>query len=638
LGLHLDEMAVGSLDPRTPADERYDINAWLYAQLHSTLADGDAMASVEQNVAQLRADPLFFGGGGAVLPEGVIAKAALRLEPYSVQWSGNIRDVTGRGHQAILGLDEFGVVQMGAGSALSRWVEKPIAGGFEFLRSVVDSVDFLKAVMLTRQRQVLQCCKPATDQDPLGFIWLRKDGEKLEDEDKRETAKLTELILRSGDETDARENKKMRRPEMQEFISRLVWDTLSADACPIETEMSRSGKKLAGLYNIPYDTIRLCTELGYEGDDAFTAVQVLMGTPHVAFTYDDIIYEVRNPRTDLHVNGYGYAEPEMVMRATTAYINSFTFNASALDSNSIPRGILTLHGEYDRRELNAFRNNLRAMLHGAGSRFQLPVMASKTKEGGAIWTPMDQFNEMFFAKWFSLLVSIICAVYSIHPTELNFDSFSHQTSSTLGGSDTEEKLKHSRDKGLLPLLNFVQRIYNRFIVPFWTKKYELQFTGLHQEDPKEKQERVKLYSTVDELRDGDGKPPLEDPLLGEAPTNPALMQAYMMGVQQKMMAEQQAAGGGVEGDEDYPQDEDGQHDPWQGGEPDEDSFHTLRMGGGGNGNGTPPAPGGSARRATPPTGNGATKRGAQAMAKAALPWTAKSKPARRPPFTVRITP
>jgi len=57
-----------------------------------------------------------------------------------------------------------------------------------------------------------------------------------------------------------------------------VWDTLSADACPIEMVQTANGQ-LSGYYNLDFETIRLTIESGYEGDDEIRAVQLQDGIP-----------------------------------------------------------------------------------------------------------------------------------------------------------------------------------------------------------------------------------------------------------------------------------------------------------------------------------------------------------------------
>jgi hypothetical protein len=74
----------------------------------------------------------------------------------------------------------------------------------------------------------------------------------------------------------------------KQFVTKLVWDSLSADACPIEMVSTNNGK-LPGYHNLDYETIRLTVEASYEGDDEIRAVQLNDGIPAVAFTYDDIL-------------------------------------------------------------------------------------------------------------------------------------------------------------------------------------------------------------------------------------------------------------------------------------------------------------------------------------------------------------
>jgi hypothetical protein len=44
-----------------------------------------------------------------------------------------------------------------------------------------------------------------------------------------------------------------------------------------------------------------------------------------------------------------------------------------------------------------------------------PIIVSKSKERVALWTKIDDFNEMLFARLVTLVVSIACAHYGAHP-------------------------------------------------------------------------------------------------------------------------------------------------------------------------------------------------------------------------------
>lgn len=528
-----------SMRPDCPPDERIDINR---EALRYYLDDIGRMSpdDVLEDIQAITSNPEY-------MSKAVILDSW--MERYGVVRRKGSR---GRDHQSVLYLNEFGIVDNAQG--LSRWVERP-ATGFEFLRDVAYGVDVIQAIIVTRQRQVSAFLKPDRAQGPLGFHFVRVDGERMSDADKKAVRRIERMLLDGGDQDDYFERRRLRRPDLHAFVSAIVRDTLVADACPIELTYRKDGK-LSGWHNIDFSTVRLCVESGYEGDDELTAVQVIDQIPRVAYGYRDLIYEVRNPRTELRVNGYGYSENEVAIRALTGYLNGITFNAAGLDRNATPRGFITLIGDYDQDQLTSFKRQMMLMLRGATNRWNIPIMSAR--EGGApVWTPMDNFNEMFFARWITLVTSITCALHGIDPSEINMDSFSVRPSS-LSGDNTAQKLAQSRDKGLVPLLAFVERILN-IIVGLIDKRYRFEFVGLFEEDAQQKHDRLRIGASINEVRELDGRGPFEDPVIGNAPANPSLMMLYQQQLQQQQQGgifgggmlgaggEQQAAAGG-EGD------------------------------------------------------------------------------------------
>lgn len=503
--------------PDCPEDERRDINREALRFYLDEIGRVDPN-DVLEDINMVLSDPF-------AVSKAVVLEPYLRAVPYQ---RGN--------HKSVLYLNEHGVVDRSDAGWKSRWLEKPM-NGFEFLRDIAYGVDLIAAVVMTRQRQVSAFLKPEKSHGPLGFHIVRADGEKMSEADKKAARRIERMLLDGGDEDNYFARKKLRRKDLYSYVSTLVRDTLIADACPVELTYTPSGK-LSGWYNVDFTTVRLCIESGYEGDDEIVAVQVIDAVPHVAYTFRDLIYEVRNPRADLRCGGYGYSENEVAIRAITAYLNSIVFNASGIDRNATPRGFITLIGDYDQDQLTSFKRQMMLMLRGASNRWNVPIMSAK--EGAApVWTPMDSYNEMFFARWITLLASVVCAVYGIDPSEINLDSFSVRPSA-LSGDNTAQKLAQSRDKGLIPLLFFVEKHLN-ILVQAIDKKYMLEFVGLFEDDANQKQERLKIVATVDEMREIDGRPPFNDPVLGAAPVNPALQMLY-----QQRLQEQQQAGQGMQ--------------------------------------------------------------------------------------------
>lgn len=413
------------------------------------------------------------------------------------------------------------------------WFERPGSFSFDTMRAMVEGTPILNAVIMTRQRQVARFCRPQRDGKGLGFKIASKEKTENIDESEKQAMKLLEsFILNSGWETRPRHRQRLKRDNFTGLMSKLVRDSLTMDSAAIETEWKRDKSLgLDGLYAVDGSTIRLCTEEGYRGEDEIFALQVIQGNIRTHYTYDNLIYVPRNPRTDVIAGGYGLAETETLIKVVTGFLNAFNYNTSFFDKNAIPKGVLNLYGSYADEDIAAFKRYWNGMVKGINNAWALPVMVSKDQESAAKWESFgDQASEVMFSKWMTFLASMICAVYGIAPDEINFESFTSGTSS-LSGSDTEEKLSFSKDKGLLPLLAYFEGLISEYVVSEFSDKYEFQWTGLDEESDERKFEREKLSSTVNEMRAVDGKEAISEPW-GDAPLNPALIGAWQQGQQQ----------------------------------------------------------------------------------------------------------
>lgn len=522
---HLDELALALGNPAVGADERHDINREVFRTFQNALP---SLGDVRDEMEALTTLPALYSRDAVAT---LFAKAPelhvgdrLTFDVYPDAKRFQLRDRDEPGHRSILEVNEYGVLA-GMGDR-SQWLERSV-NSFEFLKGMVASVDVVKAILFTRTRQVSRFLRPESDQHPEGWHFVRADGEKIGRRDTAPLKRLSDCLLNSGDEGRLGARDRLRRDDLQGFVTKWLWNTLSYDAAPVELERTHGGK-VSGWYNVPGDTVRLCSETGYEGDDQIRAIQVIDTIPYVAYGYPDILYPVRNPRADIWAGGYGLAELECMIRALTAYINAVTYNASGLDRNSTPRGILTLFGKFNAAQLRALRQQWKAMLTGATNRWVTPIMVSETNEGSAHYTPIDNnFNDMFFARWITLTICIPCALYGIDPNELHFDSFSVGRSSPLRGEDTEEKLAASQDSGFVPLLTKVESLLDT-LTQLVDPRYLFRFVGLHREKAEQKAKRIELTRTVDEMREIDGAEPHPIPLIGMAPANnPALMGLYM---------------------------------------------------------------------------------------------------------------
>lgn len=413
---------------------------------------------------------------------------------------------------------------------MGDYYEKPSAFGFDMMRQMVDQTPILSAVVMTRIRQVTRFCRVPEGGVGPGFqIRLKNQtSTRLKKEEQQSIELLQNFFTNCGWETNPRQRSRLKRDNFSGFMSKLVRDSLVLDSAPIETEFKRDKSLgLDGFYAVDGATIRLCNEEGYQGDDEIFALQVVQGNLRAAYTYDDLIYVPRNPRTDVLSGGYGMSETELLVKVVTGFLNAMTYNMKYFDSNAIPKGLLHLSGDYSADDISSFKRYWNSMVRGINNAWTLPVMVSKNQESKASFENFGvDVNEIMFAKWMTFLTSIICAIYGIAPDEINFESFT-SGARPLSGSDTEEKLINSKDKGLRPLLSHFEDLFSDYIVSEFSDKYVFRFSGLDEKEKGQAWDEEKTLLTVNEARKARNWEELKEDW-GNAPLNQTLMQAWML--------------------------------------------------------------------------------------------------------------
>lgn len=529
-----DKATSTAFNPAAPAAERFDAHAELTkASMPRALSDLIPADNLRPVIDWINAD----------LADQEFQKSLQgnRLVPFP-----SVASKSGdRGMQSVW-IDDRQIAMMG------EFYEKPSPLGFDSMRQMIDQTPILSAVILTRIRQVQRFCRLRESDTGQGFeIRLRDRSQTMGADEKQSIKLLQDFFTHCGWEKNPRQRLRLKRDDFPSFMAKLVRDSLTLDSAPIETEWKRDRSLgIDGIYAVDGGTIRLCTEQGYKGEDEIFALQVVQGMVRSAYSYDDLIYVPRNPRTDVLTGGYGLSETELLVRTVTGFLNAFTYNTKFFDSNSIPKGLLHLTGNYGEQDIAAFKRYWSAMVRGIDNRWNMPFLVSKDQESKASFENFGtDVDEMMFSKWMTFLASMICAIYGISPDEINFESFSASRSS-LSGSDTEEKLADSKDKGLKPLLSYFENIFSDFIVADFSDKYVFRWAGFDDEDEEKRHELRKMTLTVNEIRAEQGRDPVD---WGDAPLNPPHIQVW-----QQM---QQQAG------EDYGDpDEDGDYPPGEGDE------------------------------------------------------------------------
>lgn len=349
----------------------------------------------------------------------------------------------------------------------------------------------LLAVIGTRKDQVAGFAEPVTSENEKGWMIRRKkslfanDGEnEISDEDKSIIENLTKFVLNGGN----REESKWEYAGFEETLRQITEDSLTVDQLCMELVYTRGGE-LCQFYPVDAATIRLV--------DTNNTIQLAGYTKPVkgywpshcqvyednicAFYYPwEMTFGIRNKTTNVRSNGYGQSELEDLVQIVTWLLFGMQYNGNFFSQGSNPKGFFTIEGNVPPQALNDFKQMWRLTQAGVWNAHKIPVIEAGSSKVN--WTNMmgGNMKDMEFHKWLEFLITLVCCVYKIDPTECGFNLEGMR--SFFGQDGQKERLKHSQSKGLTPILKLIQRILTKYIIEPLNEDFEFIFCGVEIED------------------------------------------------------------------------------------------------------------------------------------------------------------
>lgn len=423
--------------------------------------------------------------------------------------------------------------------------DKPFSLSYDVLRGMAKT-HIVKSIIETRKEQVQSFCTPQKDKYSTGFIIQKKRKWTMEREEKKLTKQeenriedIINFLLGCGNTENF-----WHADTFDVFISKLVQDSLVLDQATFECVRNRGGD-LIEFFATDGATFRVADS--YDDDMRRTKeVEVKGYTPsHVQVYQNNIIAEfypwelcfgVRNPTTDIRLNGYGRSELEDMIQIVTAILNSDFYNANFFKVGSSPKGILRYTGNINANTVEDFKRQWQAQVAGVSNMHKIPIINADKLDFINTHVPN---KDMEFSKYQEFLIKITCALYKIDPSEVGFPMQGSSDAKPMFEGNNEARLKYSRDKGLKPLLKRIEFWINKWIVSQLDKDYELRFVGIEsdreeRDDLEDDIKRLSNFMTVDEIRAKWNMKPMPEQN-GEMILNPT----YYQNVQAKAMAAQQ---------------------------------------------------------------------------------------------------
>lgn len=386
---------------------------------------------------------------------------------------------------------------------------------YDTLRQVGERDTYVAPIVLTRIDQVNTFARPQPNKYSVGFVIRPRFGDKkrrLTNSEKERVEQLQMLVLDTGREYN------LDRDGLRQFIAKFVRDSLIYDQACFETVRTRGG----GVYSfnaVPSDTIRTATPKQMKGTPLKTNelrkhikyVQVMNSSITAEFTVDEMAFCVRNPRSHVKTYGYGLPEIETLITTITSHLWAEEWNRRMFSQGSTIKGLLNIKGNIPPVQFEAFKRMWHSQVAGVQNAWKTPMLNSEEVQ----WHPLQLSNtEMGYQMWMEYLCKITCALFRIDPAEINFDLRGGVGQQPVFMSTNEAQQKASKDRGLQPLLNFVEDSLNRHVIWKVDPRFELAFVGLDAKTEEQAQQlrmqQVGNTHTLNETRAQDDLPPVED--------------------------------------------------------------------------------------------------------------------------------
>lgn len=305
----------------------------------------------------------------------------------------------------------------------------------------------------------------------------------------------------------------LRLDGFQHFLAKMVRDSYIYDGIAIWRKLS-VGEKVLEFSIMPAGNIRLIDpNRGYMNDKSVFAVMLdqagnvakKASGEAITYTREQLVWYVRNPRTDPLIGGYGHPEIEMCAKLIGAYQNVLDLNYETFNKSGVPNGLMLLKGStWTQKQVDTLMKMWRNLLTGISKRWSLPVLATP-KDGEIEVIKMNDLTgtDVRYQDFLNMVAGGIATLFRFPVRRLGY-RISGKGPDTTPLPEGATPLVDDDDPGLSPLLLHIEHIVNQYLL--WPNFPSLKFVfcGKHpKEDAREYQIRVDAMTWAEARAEAD---------------------------------------------------------------------------------------------------------------------------------------
>lgn len=414
--------------------------------------------------------------------------------------------------------------------------------------SIRDTV--IQSIIRHRRTQVEAFCNIPNTRFDTGFTFVRRDGAQLTSDDYEDVSKWSNWMYFCG---DVHSTPTDDRTTLATQFGMLTQDMLTFGHISLEKVRdainglqrirhvaaesvfhATKGNHKAQVERAVIDNTNAIPDSYQNEGKVFSEdpnkpvrwVQHINGREVASFTEDTMVFKLFQPPSFVDNNGYSTSLVEACILAITRHLQAENYNSLFFTHGFAARGLLHLKGNVSQANLQMFRNQFNSVINGNNNSWRTPIIAGLDE---VQWVPLaGTSRDMEYIQYTDHLIRTICAIAQIDPTEIGFEYLSRGTQqSTLNSPNNEWKLTASQERGLVPILRFLEDIVNHDILTEmnteFAKKYMFKFVGLQSETKQQEiarlQQEMSVHASLNDLLVQVKKDPMDKELAADIPLN-----------------------------------------------------------------------------------------------------------------------
>lgn len=397
----------------------------------------------------------------------VAAGITTALTGKAPDWFGPSDPITGVAPKGTAGRQ----FDYGTGINLNNTPRQGELYGFSVMRVLADSSDLLRVIIERRKDQIVRMDWTIKVKDKAGTV-----GDESAVADPR--CDLVESFFKFPD----------REHDWSTWLRMLLEDLLVIDAPTVYPRKTKGGD----LYSLdPVDgaTIKRVLDIygrtPINGETAYQ--QILKGMPAVDYTFEELFYLPRNPRTH---KVYGYSPVEQIVNIITLALNRQTYQTSYYTHGSTPDLIFEVPAEWSAEQTKQFSDWWNNLLSGNLQERRRTQFVPKGAK------PVDTKEKALTDQADEWIARVACFAFGISP-----QGFVKE----INRATAETAQQASQSEGLAPLMMWVKSMMDRIISAYFGEDLEFIWQSDEMISPKDQAEIDSKYVaanilTADEVR------------------------------------------------------------------------------------------------------------------------------------------